>query len=302
MATSTQALTGNRVYGGHTQSPNRGAVSARGAQGYVRREMVKNRGIATPVGSDGQSDSRSTVASRALSRQQALTAAPSGGPKTLPSEAGNPGSPLPDKGAPVGSAPAPAKPVIQVTADGQLQLPYTDTMAQAGLTAYNESAAALLDLQQQQQQQNMQYATASRDLAENQKLDNRDILNSNASGGTAFSSQFVRQRNLSDRDYSRQQGDLTSQNAAFNQAAIARQAAIVEAFNRMLQSGAYDNVNELAQDAGNLGFGQGAPKVNKKTKAKNPNKKKKAKGGTSEGARKKFLGRQLKQEKGGSNG
>lgn len=325
MATSTQALTGNRVYGGVSNSPNRGAVSAAGAKGYIQRELKKNAGIATPVGRDGKSDSRSTVASRALNRaamhaQGGNKIKPGSGKNKIKPGGGKGSNPIKGK-APVGNAeptptPAPKRPVVTITPDGQLQLPYTDTMGQAGLEALNESNAALLDLQQQQQQQAMQYTQANRDLDINQQQDNRDILNSNAAGGTAFSSQYARQRVNSDQQYQNQRGDLELQNTAFNQAAEARRAAILEVFNRMLQSGAYDNVNELAQNAGKLGYGQGAPKVAKANSAKGGNKpggakakapknskgkkRLKPRSGTNKKARQELLKRQVKKAKGGA--
>lgn len=78
-----KALTGNRVYKGGTTAPNKGAVSAKGANGYVQRELRKRKmaspkrpgGIARPLvspkGSDGKSDRRSRVAAMSLQRLRA---------------------------------------------------------------------------------------------------------------------------------------------------------------------------------------------------------------------------------------
>jgi hypothetical protein len=82
--TPQKALTGNRVYKGGTTAPNKGPVSAKGASGYVKRELrnsLKNRkrtatkgGIARPIvspkGKDGASDRRSKVAAMALKRMR----------------------------------------------------------------------------------------------------------------------------------------------------------------------------------------------------------------------------------------
>ncbi len=71
MVSIQQARTGNRVYNGVSQSPNRGQVSAKGAQGYIQREIRKKQvaGPVRQVGGDGQSDSRSAVAAQALRRR-----------------------------------------------------------------------------------------------------------------------------------------------------------------------------------------------------------------------------------------
>lgn len=77
MANIRKALVGNRVYGGVRTSPNKGQVSAKGAQGYLKRELAKrrtgpvgpvkiSRPIVRPKGRDGKSDSRSGVAATAL--------------------------------------------------------------------------------------------------------------------------------------------------------------------------------------------------------------------------------------------
>lgn len=70
MATIRKAQTGNRVYRGVGTSPNVGQVSAKGAQGYIKRELRKKArsGIVRQVGGDGKSDSRSAVAAQALRR------------------------------------------------------------------------------------------------------------------------------------------------------------------------------------------------------------------------------------------
>lgn len=72
MASIRKAQTGKRVYRGVSQSPNMGQVSAKGAQGYIKRELKKKArsGIVRQIGSDGKSDSRSAVAAMALRRMR----------------------------------------------------------------------------------------------------------------------------------------------------------------------------------------------------------------------------------------
>lgn len=78
MSSIQKAQTGNRVYNGAGTSPNKGQVSAKGAQGYIQRELRNKNDLnqkrqsgvaaANPKGSDGKSDSRSAVAAKSLSR------------------------------------------------------------------------------------------------------------------------------------------------------------------------------------------------------------------------------------------
>lgn len=90
MANIRKALVGNRVYGGVRTSPNKGQVSAKGAQGYLKRELKKRkvmagpsasapmqqiqRPIVRPKGGDGKSDSRSNVAANNLKRMRKFKA------------------------------------------------------------------------------------------------------------------------------------------------------------------------------------------------------------------------------------
>ena len=79
-----KALTGNRVYKGGMTAPNKGAVSAKGATGYVKRELRKRssltkpksggivRPMVSPKGKDGNSDRRSRVAAMALQRRRTM--------------------------------------------------------------------------------------------------------------------------------------------------------------------------------------------------------------------------------------
>lgn len=87
MANIRKALVGNRVYGGVRTSPNKGQVSAKGAQGYLKRELAKrkrgpvgttatgkiSRPIVRPKGGDGKSDSRSGVAANFLHRMRTMS-------------------------------------------------------------------------------------------------------------------------------------------------------------------------------------------------------------------------------------
>lgn len=45
MVSANKALTGKRVYKGVSQSPNVGQVSAKGSQGYIKRELRKKNNL-----------------------------------------------------------------------------------------------------------------------------------------------------------------------------------------------------------------------------------------------------------------
>lgn len=199
MASLQRAQTGNRVYGGASQAPNRGQVSAKGAQGYLQREL-KNRnqgGIVNPVGRDGKSDSRSGVAARALGnsgigRQQA------GGLKTPPNKNKTGGiqgnqQAAPPVGPPMGSVAQPPAPQIRINDKGLLELPYNQNMSASALAAYGDSNDELMALQQEEQQMALEAMQGRRDADTQYGQLKTQSLANNASGGTAFSSMYAKQ-------------------------------------------------------------------------------------------------------------
>ena len=105
MLTRNQASTGKTVYGGGSFAPNRGQVSAKGAEGYVKREMANqaksgNRvfsAVSTTV-REGKSDTRSGVAHSIIH-----------GPKTVQSKPNKP-KPKPKPKTPKPKPVAAAKP------------------------------------------------------------------------------------------------------------------------------------------------------------------------------------------------
>lgn len=257
MVTFNQAQTGNVVYGAGGTAPNRGQVSAAGAQGYIQRELNNQAkaGVVSQKGADGLSDRRSTVAAQSLNRMKQNGAGsvsglqksklPSGGGAQTPDQLG-----IKQPSKPAGTT------EIKITEDGQLQLPYTNTMSAGALEALEYQQQALMELNLQGQQQSAQYAEQHRLIDENERLDRRDNLNRNAASGTAFSSQYARDVDNTSRQYTQERADLELANTGWQNEQATRRAAIEASVNRILNMSAYDNVNELAEDAGNHGYGK----------------------------------------------
>lgn len=279
MLSVQQAQTGNRVYGGTTYAPNQGQVSAQGAQGYIRRELRhrKRNGVVRRIGGDGQSDNRSAVAAQALQRKvqfqhggrpvvmpngstpgtKPVMDGASGGIKT-PAGAGNP---LGAQGAP------PGPPPIQITKDGILQLPYDQSFSSEQLSAITDANQKLLDLKAQNDQHALDFASKRRETDVAYDALKRQTLNSNAAGGTAFSSKYGTDVAGNATQYANQVGDLEYENASFQQNHELSQAAIESSLNQQLAALAQDYANNLNDQAGQLGYGTGSPSVGAPTPA-----------------------------------
>lgn len=152
MANTTQMLQGNTVYGSGSFAPNTGHVSAQGVQGYLQREMSSKRTLASSVGGDGQSDTRSGAAASLRDRlnsgsNQGPTygqqATPGGGPN--PYQTNTYAAPTPT-GSPLYSSTvtAAAKPAAVPTGvTGKLSLPGNIDYANSVLGAYSSLSAQL---------------------------------------------------------------------------------------------------------------------------------------------------------------
>lgn len=152
MANTTQMLRGNTVYGSGSYAPNQGHVSAQGVQGYLQRDMTNQNQMASSVGGDGKSDTRSGASASLRDRlnqgsNQGSTwgqlATPGGGPnpgQTPTYAASTPtGSPLYS-----GTVTAAAKPAAVPTGvTGKLSLPGNIDYADSVLGAYSSLSAQL---------------------------------------------------------------------------------------------------------------------------------------------------------------
>lgn len=151
MANTTQMLQGNTVYSKGSYAPNTGHVSAQGVQGYLQRDLASRNNLASSVGGDGQSDTRSGASSALRDRLSQGSAAGgftggaqgSGGPN--PGQAPTYAAPTP-VGSPLysGTVTAPAKPgAVPTGVTGKLSLPGNIDYANSVLGAYSSLAGQL---------------------------------------------------------------------------------------------------------------------------------------------------------------
>lgn len=286
MVSFRQAQTGNRVYRGVGQSPNLGQVSAKGAQGYLKRELRKPSKGVRPVGNDGQSDRRSGVAARALRGGQIAG--------NLGNNVGRPGAnPNPSRqqkgvksgfnnkgkksSQTVGATPeaiSPPTPQVTVTSNGTLELPYSQNLGLSAMKALQDSNDELLSLQQEEQQMQMEAMQGRRDADLAYKQLQQQNLSSNASGGTVFSSMYGKSVAEGAGAYSNTLADISRQEADFNQQAALRRAMIQSSLAEQLAAAAQENQVDLTEEAGNLGYGRYQGEVHTHDKNKNKNKSK----------------------------
>lgn len=182
-----QLLQGRTVYRNSSYAPTRGTNDP---TGYIRRGIQQRPGIipqtnnagpyggVSSVGSDGESDTRSGLAQRALNSQlqhQGVGTSVAGQTSI---------------GAPTPQLNIPSAPIADISAIGAIKLPYNFESNQNILAQKKAANDALLKLQQQRQQDALNYAKSIFDnkgqfvslLAQN--------LNDFSGRGTAFSSGY----------------------------------------------------------------------------------------------------------------
>ena len=275
------ASTGKTVYGNGSYAPNRGQVSAQGAQGYLQRELAKGRNVVSPVGRDGMSDQRSGVAATALKRVQPTPqkAAPSNGiiqneggkgnttsaGNTTPPSNSAPATQTPQPVEPAGPVAPTMPPVVNINDAGTLELPFNYAYSQEVLGALGEYNDQLLGLQLESQQQGAEYAKNKRDAGVGYEGQKVRTLSDNASRGTAFSSGYGVAVGRDANQYTNYLNDLESSNTMQQNSYNMRRSAIVNAFNHMLQSAALNYGNDLTDSAGDLGYGSEDEEVPEET-------------------------------------
>lgn len=274
MVTMQKAQTGSRVYGGASLSPNRGQVSNKGAQGYIQRELRNKNKIGTlrqggrmvsPVGNDGKSDNRSTVAAQALKRKQAV-AGPGGtlNPNNLKSSKQGLGKQGPGKQGkdkpPVGNEPT--VPTVEVGDTGQLVLPYEDQYNTELLGFEQEYQNTVNQLNNEYQSSLLADTEALGQLDREQATGRSTLLNTNAARGTAFSSAYGTQLGALNTDIANQRGSIS-------RAAQQRLEQMVTGQDLALQQKLQNNQNallayqqRLQEQAGTLGYGTAKEPVN----------------------------------------
>lgn len=268
MLSTQQALRGRVVYGNGSLAPNKGRVSAAGAQGYIQREVAKRRQAMSPVGKDGQSDRRSGIAQAAMAR-----ATPKKPPTKTPVKGTQPKKPAPKPKPKKPAAPAPVPykpPAISVSPTGAITFPmgqYGPEMEQA-LADYNTQ---IMTLQQQDQQNALEYQDALRQANEGYSTQRRSTLNDAAARGMAYSTGYSQAVGQDASNYTNTVGKLNQANATGLQSSAQQRALLREVFNRQLANATRSAAADAAaKNASNYGS---APKPKSAKRKSRPKKK-----------------------------
>jgi hypothetical protein len=290
MVSLRKAQTGKRLYrGGTSISPNKGPVSGAGKQGYRQREMrnqmrrpqpqLGGRPVVGGMQTPGIRNNMGPVnAPRPPAMQNNMPtngprptgnlggprptgpgtgATPANGPRPNGTGPGGVRTPYNNQGRPTTGPPTPGSvPQIQVTKDGILQLPYNQQFATDQLQAITGANDELLALKAAGDEQALKFASGQRDLGQQHQAQQTQTLNSNASGGTAFSSAYGTQTARNAQDYAKQLGDLQGQNTSFMNNQALQRASIQSGLNSQLQQMAQAHAAGLGGLFGTLGFGQ----------------------------------------------
>lgn len=264
------AATGKRRYGlGERTAPTRGKVNP---SGYIQRE-VRNRNRQAGMGQDGQSDRRSGLAKAALNNAGRYAGKPQNpkmgvrpigvrpGGRTGNIKIGTPGFKDIKIGTPEGEGfgAGPQIPNLKINDNGQLDLPFDEAFGLDMVNQQQSMNAELMDLQQQQQMQALQHGNTKRDLGLQYEDVKRDTLNSDASRGMAFSSQYAVGASNNARNYNNAINDLESANTLANTGFSNQRMGIQNAFNDYIRQAVLRRTMDLAGEAGDLGFGIDAP-------------------------------------------
>ena len=252
-------LVGKRVYNQSSFAPSQGTNDP---QGYINREINKPQapnapqgtqgiyGGVTSFGNDGQSDTRSGMAQRALQAN----------PQQFK------GTPLPTASKPTAvSAIKTGLPQIKISPVGKLKLPFNFKYAQGVLEEKRIADAAVLKLQQKRQAESRAYMSSLREGAEAYDDSQEDMLNDFSGRGVAFSSGYGKEVSDSANKYNQFLGDLNlSESDSANNATSGR-ATISDSFKAALSKYANQAGYDLDSKAGTYGL---KPKAKPKPKAK----------------------------------
>lgn len=300
MVSLFQAQTGNRAYGfGVRQAPNKGPVSAKGAQGYMARELrnrqqnmrpapmnnsgfTGNRSVATPYGSDGKSDRRSGLAAKVLNGGFGgkTDAAIQKHKDQLQQLAVKNANPKPNgTNAIQGNAPQ----AVTANANGVLELPYNQDFAEGQYAALDQANQALLGFKNEADNQAIKYNQQLRQEAQQYDQTKLQTLNGNAANGTAYSSMYGTAVANNAQQHANAAGMIDQENTAFQQDLAARRAASQSAYAQANQKATQEYGDALGEQAGTLGYGQ------TKTRVANNDGKKKTSGSSHTKAAQKSL-------------
>ena len=253
---------GKPIYRMSSFAPTRGPVNP---QGYLQRELRK-QGL---MGSDGQSDRRSGLASNMLNNRGIVAGEPGHKPPGSGPRPGNdrsnPGGPLlPDKqdqqAGPYGGIMNnahmdPVSPVVNVNEDGTLSLPFDLQSSKDAIALQQDFNAQLLGLQQDQQGSDLQYQMALRSAMQGYDQTKRDTLNSSAASGNAFGSAYGYAAGRNANEFANTSGNLTAEHGLGQANTAATREALVRDFNQQLALIIADQAAAAAENAGSLGYG-----------------------------------------------
>lgn len=145
---------------------------------------------------------------------------------------------------------------VTTNANGMLELPYNQAFGQAGYDALQQANEGLLGIKTATDTQALQYGQTKRNQEMAYKSLQGQTLNANAAQGTAFSSKYGNAVTTNAQGYANQMGDLENQNTAFLQNAALQKTNIMSGLNNTLAQQAQAYAQELAKQAGTLGYGK----------------------------------------------
>lgn len=274
--------TGKKVYSNGTNAPTRGTVNP---AGYIKRELTNGprrsgiakaainrveggRGFGGIIRGKGPTGMRPPVSKRPYVKVNPGTGPQNGG---RPASGGSnvQGWLDPNQGPqggqanvqgwldPIQEAAANRAKPMNVTPNGQLDLPYDDSFAWELLGAKQNMNQSLLDLQMQQQQQSLNYGQQKREAEYGFEDLSRRTLNADAARGMAFSSGYGNNVARNATKYNNYMSDLDANNNLFNQGIDVNRMQIGNSMNEMLRMAALQRAQGLEGQAGDLGFGEG---------------------------------------------
>lgn len=179
-----------------------------------------------------------------------------------------------NRGKPItGLKQAPKPPVVTVSPNGQLNLPWNlDNNLQA-IDAYHKQQQGLLGLQEQEQQYNMGYVRDVRDAEQGYDMMRDQTRNNFAARGMGFSTAHANQAEFDATNYNNYVTDRNLDQTNFMNAIAARRLGLENNFNDVLRALAVENAMDSSKRAGDLGYGRSQEKPNQNGKKRKPKKK-----------------------------
>lgn len=242
MVTTISGLQGNTVYRNSSFAPTRGTNSP---TGYIQRELQKqgiqtnagqgNQGLSggvSTVGNDGQSDTRSGLATNALNSTSTPTGTGTGlNTGTIQTSVGQ-------------------VPTAQISAIGEINLPYNFKSNQNLISQKQAANQALLDLQKNRQGQIVQYLNDVKDTDDQFNTSSKQISNTAAGRGLMFSSAHGSTASDNYNKFSDMMQRLANNNNMNANDYTTQQNSIIQNLNDQIVAEAANQGYEASQNAG----------------------------------------------------